>query len=257
MVMKERLFGLIGEKLDHSFSVDYFARKFKKEEVHDARYRAFPLDRIDRFPLLLEEHPDLCGLNVTVPYKEAVIPYLDELSETARSIGAVNTIRLSHGKKEGFNTDAEGFEQDIRPLLTESSKKALILGTGGASKAVRHVLEEKGYEILFLSRKGNGGRILSYEEDLREELRRSELIVNSTPLGTWPNTEECPPIPYEAIEAGTLLYDLIYNPSRTLFLKKGEERGARVRNGYGMLVGQAEAAWRIWNDDRKLETTIP
>lgn len=247
--MRIRRFGLIGEELSYSFSVDYFAEKFEKEGIRDARYDAFPLKRIEAFPQLLEETPDLIGLNVTIPYKEAVIPYLDSLSETARSIGAVNTIRLSNGKKEGFNTDCEGFEQELRSLLDKDDKNALILGTGGASKAVRYILEKMGFRFSFVSRKEQGDRILSYEDLDQERIAEQDVIVNTTPLGTWPKTDECPPIPYEGIRAGTVLYDLVYNPAKTLFLQKGETQGAQVRNGYGMLVGQAEAAWRIWNEE--------
>lgn len=245
--MKERRFGLIGEELSHSFSMDYFAEKFRKEGIVDARYDAFPLASIEEFPSLLEANPDLIGLNVTIPYKESVIPYLDTLSETARAIGAVNTVRLSNSKKEGFNTDAEGFRKDLAPLLKGTPQRTLILGTGGASKAVRYVLERMGSELLFASRSGKADRTLSYSELTKGRVAEQDLIVNTTPLGTWPYTEECPPIPYEGITEGTILYDLIYNPSRTSFMQKGEERGARVRNGYGMLVGQAEASWRIWN----------
>ncbi len=244
--MTLRRYGLIGKSLEHSFSVDYFADKFRKEGIEDAVYEAFPLEKIEGFPELLEEYPDLAGLNVTIPYKEAIIPYLDELSDTARAVGAVNTVRLSEGRKEGFNTDVEGFEKDITPRLNESSKKALILGTGGASKAVAHVLEKLDYELLFISRKEEGERIRSYEELTAELVAEQELIVNTTPVGTWPNTNECPPIPYHGIQADTLLYDLIYNPSKTLFLRKGVKAGARVRNGQGMLMEQAEASWRIW-----------
>ena len=246
--MKERRYGLIGKKLDHSFSVDYFAKKFEEEGIQDARYEAFPLDSIQKFPELLQEHSDLIGLNVTIPYKELVIPYLDDLSDSARAIGAVNTIRLSKGKKEGFNTDAEGFEKEIQHLLPKRSKKAMILGTGGASKAVCHILEKLGYEVRYISRSGNSERIKSYDSLQPEEIRQQELIVNSTPLGTWPDTEEAPQIPYEGIASGTVLYDLIYNPSETTFLRKGKENGAVIRNGYGMLEEQAEAAWRIWNE---------
>ncbi len=246
-----RLFGLIGRTLEHSFSVDHFANKFQKEGIEDARYEAFPLAEISEFPRFLDEHPELIGLNVTIPYKEAVIPYLDELSETAQDIGSVNTIRLSKGIKEGFNTDAEGFEKEITPLLTNSSKKAMVLGTGGASKAVRYVLEKLDYELHFVSRESKGDRRVTYDELTATEVAEQELIVNTTPLGTWPDTDQAPPIPYEGIAAGTLLYDLIYNPPLTRFLRWGKARGARVKNGHGMLKAQAEAAWRIWT-----ETTI-
>lgn len=247
--MERRRFGLIGEELSHSFSVDYFAEKFRKEGIEDARYDAFPLSSIEEFPSMLEANPDLVGLNVTIPYKETVIPYLDTLSDTAKSVGAVNTIRLSNGKKEGFNTDAKGFKEDLSPLLESSPERSLILGTGGASKAVRYVLKGMGSELLFASRSGKASGILSYDEITKELIAEQDLIVNSTPMGTWPNTEESPPIPYDGISEGTILYDLVYNPPRTSFLQKGEERGARVRNGHGMLIGQAEAAWRIWNGE--------
>ena len=246
--IQQRLFGLIGKKLEHSFSMSYFAEKFRKEGIEDAAYRAFPLEEISEFPRLLHEHPRLIGLNVTIPYKESIIPYLDECSETAHSIGVVNTIRLSKGKKEGFNTDVEGFRNDIRPILKEEGRKAMVIGTGGASKAVDHVLRELGYEIRFISRDPKGPRTLSYDSLTESSLADQDLIVNTTPLGTWPDTDATPPLPYDGIGPGTVLYDLIYNPERTRFLEKGRERGATVRNGYGMLVGQAEAAWRIWNE---------
>jgi shikimate dehydrogenase len=246
--MRQRLFGLIGKKLDHSFSMGYFAEKFRKEGIEDARYEAFPLERISAFTELLKEQPKLVGLNVTIPYKEEVIPYLDELSDRARSIGAVNTIRLSKGIKEGFNTDADGFREDLHPILPRNGKKAMILGTGGASRAVQYVLEELGYGIRFVSRDPKGPNTLSYSDLDRDLIADQDLIVNTTPVGTWPDIEAAPPLPYDGIKAGTVLYDLIYNPQRTRFLQEGEAQGATVRNGYGMLVEQAEAAWRIWNE---------
>ncbi|MFB6258664.1 MAG: shikimate dehydrogenase [Flavobacteriales bacterium] len=243
----KRRFGLIGKKLDHSFSVSYFAEKFQKEGIRDASYEAFPLERIEDYPALLEDRPELMGLNVTIPYKASILSYLDRISPTARTIGAVNTVRLSHGMQEGFNTDVTGFEEDIHPILGEG-KQAMILGTGGASKAVRYVLTGRGYDICQVSRSTQGEGRLTYEALTPDRIADQDLIVNCTPLGTWPDTEECPPIPYEGIKSGTVLYDLIYNPYRSKFLQKGEAEGAIVRNGYGMLVGQAEMAWRIWNE---------
>ncbi len=246
--MKKRLFGLIGKSLEHSFSPSYFSEKFRQEGIEDAEYRAFPLQKVREFEELLQEHPELNGLNVTIPYKETIISFLEELSPTAERIGAVNTIRLRKGIREGFNTDVEGFRKDLEPLLGPEHRRALILGTGGASAAVAHALDELGFELLYVSREPEGELTIAYEALSPEKLAEQDLIVNSTPLGTWPNTQEAPPIPYEGITEGSILYDLIYNPSRTLFLQKGEAQGALVRNGYGMLVGQAEAAWRIWNE---------
>jgi len=240
-----KLFGLIGYPLSHTFSPGYFNEKFKREHIH-AEYRAFPLERLEEFPELLNLYPQLQGLNVTIPYKERIIPYLGRLDKLAQDIGAVNCIRLDEEGLTGFNTDASGFRDTIRPLLQARHKAALILGTGGASRAVRYILEQEGLECLLVSRTGEKGAV-KYNELDRDMLERYTVIINTTPAGMYPRHEEAPAIPYRFLTAGHLLYDLIYNPAETLFLKKGRQQGAAVKNGYDMLIGQAEGSWSVWN----------
>ena len=237
----KRKFGLIGYPLTHSFSPGYFARKFTEEEIADAQYDLYPLSQIDEFTSL----KDIVGLNVTIPYKEQVIPYLDELSDEAKSIGAVNTIHFIDGKKVGYNTDVIGFKDSLEPLLNkEKETSALVLGTGGAAKAVWYVLEQLKIPFYKVSRtKGD----ISYADITSELIRSSHLIVNTTPLGMSPNIDAAPELPYDALSSQHLLYDLIYNPEKTLFLKQGEIHQARIKNGLEMLILQAEASWKIWN----------
>lgn len=240
-----RKFGLIGKSLSHSFSPGYFKEKFKREHILDAEYRLYELDRIDQIKHLFEI--PVSGLNVTIPYKEVVIPWLDILSDEARDIGAVNTIKYCKGKWVGYNTDAYGFESSLLPHLGSlSPRKALILGTGGASKAVAYVLNKLNIPFRFVSRKGH---VLQYDELDSQILRQASLIVNTTPLGMYPHDTEKPAIPYEFINEQHLFFDLIYNPEKTLFLIEGEARHARILNGRKMLEFQAERAWQIWNDD--------
>jgi shikimate dehydrogenase len=254
------LYGLIGYPLSHSFSKKYFTEKFEKEQLKDHEYQLFPLENIEEFSSLLEKHPTLCGLNVTIPHKENVIPFLDELDETAKEIGAVNCIRILEDitqpvKKKliGYNTDAFGFRQSIKPFLESQHDRALILGTGGASKAVHYVLKSIGIDCYFVTRtKIIDNQLItknefSYEELNEHVLSAFKLIVNTTPVGMYPNVSEAPAIPYEFLTPSHLLYDLVYNPAETSFLKKGKEKGASTINGLSMLHQQAEEAWRIWN----------
>lgn len=250
-----RFFGLIGFPLSHSFSEKYFAEKFQRENITDASYQLFPVETIEKLPRLISENPELAGLNVTIPYKEKVIPFLDELDETAKAVGAVNTIRISRLKSQvsrlkGYNTDVHGFRQSIKPFLTSAHERALILGTGGASKAVEYVLKQIGVDCIFVSREKKniaGKTILSYEELNRYVIDSCKLIVNCSPVGTFPNINESPKLPYEAIGKEHLLYDLVYNPAETEFLKKGKANGAQIMNGLDMLKMQAEKAWEVWN----------
>jgi shikimate dehydrogenase len=241
-------FGLIGYPLSHSFSKKYFEEKFLKENIRDCSYDTFPLENISEFPGLIKREKDLLGLSVTIPYKESVIPFLDELDETAENIGAVNCIKITNGKLIGYNTDAFGFRQSLRPFLDSNHTKALVLGTGGASKAVAHVLRNLNINFWFVSRtKNNFGNTITYEELNGQIISSCKLLVNCTPVGMAPNNDTFLPIPYDFITPQHLAYDLIYNPEETIFLKKAKEQGALVSNGYNMLCFQAEEAWKIWN----------
>ena len=242
-------YGLIGYPLGHSFSRNFFTDKFACEGI-DAEYKNFEIPSIDDLPLVITGNPHLKGLNVTIPYKEKVIPFLDEISKEAREIGAVNVIRVERKGKNvkliGYNSDVVGFKESIEPLLKIHHKKALILGTGGASKAIDYGLKSLGLETVFVSRYRRPETIC-YEDVTPEVIKEYNVIVNCTPLGMFPKTEECPNLPYEAMDEHTILYDLIYNPDETLFMKKGAERGANVKNGLEMLLLQAFASWEFWN----------
>lgn len=248
-----RRFGLIGFHLTHSFSPAYFAEKFKKENITDAVYELFELTDISQFPELLRNHPDLRGLNVTIPYKEAVIPFLDETDQTAGEIGSVNTIVISGGKTIGYNTDLSGIAETLKPHLEWYMVNALILGTGGSAKTVKYFLEKIGMETLSVSRhpRNEKGRV-GYEELTSELIQKHKLIINCTPVGMFPHTDTFPPIPYEGISDMHVLFDLVYNPPITRFLKEGEIRGATVLNGSKMLRVQAEASWALWNQNPAL-----
>ncbi len=273
-------YGLIGYPLGHSFSRKFFTEKFEKEEI-DAQYLNFEIPSIEEFPEIIKNNPELRGLNVTIPYKQQVMQYLDEISEEAKAIGAVNVVRIERpspqpspimgretmrnagnkpdglpikgdmseglrGSLIGYNSDVIGFVESIRPLLKAHHKKALILGTGGASKAIRYGLEKKlGMKTLFVSRSAREGMI-TYEEVTAEVLKEYEVIVNCSPVGMYPHVDECPALPYEAMNENNLLYDLVYNPLETLFMKKGAEQGATVKNGLEMLHLQAIASWKFW-----------
>lgn len=242
-----RRFGLIGYPLSHSFSPGWFARKFESLGIA-ARYDAFPLDNIAQLPELLLQTPGLEGLNVTIPYKEAVLPYLHALHPAAAAIGAVNCIRIDHGKLTGYNTDTIGFRDSLLPLLQPHHTAALILGKGGAALAVAYTLQQLGISYRYVSSSGRAGT-LGYEDLSPEMLAEVSLIINTTPLGMYPHTDSFPPLPYEALGKQHLLYDLIYNPEETTFLKLGQANGATTQNGMQMLVLQAEASWRIWNNE--------
>lgn len=240
-----QLYGLIGFPLGHTFSPAYFNRKFAQEEI-EAEYRAFPLATVSELPQLLELYPHLAGLNVTTPYKETVMALLHELDPVADEIGAVNCISISDGHTKGFNTDVIGFEQSLAPLLRNDMNKALVLGTGGAARAVKFVLDKRDIPQIYVSSSGKEGT-LSYQELTDEIIHECLLIINTTPLGMHPATESYPPIPYDALSANHLLYDLVYNPEQTTFLQKGRQCGAATQNGMEMLKLQAEASWVIWN----------
>ncbi|MDE5678792.1 MAG: shikimate dehydrogenase [Phocaeicola sp.] len=242
-------YGLIGYPLGHSFSKNFFNEKFHSENI-DAEYVNFEIPSIQEFPSILVENPNLEGLNVTIPYKEQVIPYLDELDKDAAAIGAVNVIKITRQKGKikliGYNSDVIGFTQSIEPLLEPQHKKALILGTGGASKAIAHGLKELGLEYKFVSRNLREG-MLTYSKLTPETMDEYKVIVNCTPVGMYPQADQYPDIPYLHLTPNHLLYDLLYNPDTTLFMKKGSEKGAVTKNGLEMLLLQAFAAWDIWN----------
>jgi shikimate dehydrogenase len=242
-------YGLIGFPLGHSFSISYFNEKFQNENI-DATYENFEIPDISNLTEILDSNPNLKGLNVTIPYKQQVMKYLDSISPEARAIGAVNVIRVTHsGNKimlKGFNSDVIGFAKSIEALLEPAHKKALILGTGGASKAINYGLKSLGLETLFVSRSEKPNTI-QYEKITPEIIHDYKVIVNCTPVGMYPHADESPNLPYEAMDTHTLLYDLIYNPDETLFMKKGKEHGATVINGLEMLLLQAFASWEFWN----------
>jgi shikimate dehydrogenase len=239
------LYGLIGYPLTHSFSPAYFKKKFAEQNI-DAVYEPFPIEDIAMLPALLKTYPALEGLNVTKPYKETVIPYLDELDTIAAEIGAVNTITLHDGRKKGYNTDATGFEKSLIPLLAPQHTHALILGTGGSSKAVAYVLKQLGIIYQLVSREKQEG-CLTYPNLTGEIIAGHKLIINTTSLGLYPHIDAAPAIPYESLTAHHLLYDVIYNPEETKFLSLGKAHGATIKNGFEMLQLQAEAAWDIWS----------
>ena len=239
-------FGLIGYPLSHSFSKKYFTEKFEKERLKDHVYDLFPISSIDDLPKILAENEDLVGLNVTIPYKQQVIKFLDK-SNIPAGVEACNCIRIDGSRLTGNNTDIIGFEKSFKALLKPNQKKAIILGNGGATAAVVHVLKKLNIAYHVVSRRIHEGSTLTYNDVSAAIIKEHPLIINTTPLGTYPNTDNCAPIPYEAISSDHYLFDLIYNPDKTLFLKKGEERGATIKNGYEMLEIQAEESWKIWN----------
>lgn len=241
-----RAFGLIGFPLGHSFSKKYFGDKFEREGIAGNAYELFPLEQIHQLEDLLASNPDLVGLNVTIPYKEQVIPYLDSMSPVVEEIGACNCIHIQEGRLMGHNTDVIGFSRSLLPQLKPHHKQALILGTGGSSKAVAYTMKELGIPFLQVSRTPADGMI-SYEEIDQRMLESHTLLINTTPVGMFPDIAKAPAIPYEFIGADHYLFDLVYNPERTRFLQEGALRGAAVENGSDMLVIQAEASWEIWN----------
>lgn len=249
MSKPQAIYGLIGRVLGHSFSQDFFNKKFASEGI-DARYINFEIEEIGQLNEVLAQYPQLRGLNVTIPYKEQVIPYLDDVDEQARKIGAVNVIKfIGRGaqlKLKGYNSDVVGFSDSIAPLLGSDRKRALILGTGGAAKAVAAGLEGLGVEVQPVSRSSRPG-VLTYDDLTEEVMRGHTVIVNTTPLGMYPHTDEAPPIPYDMLTERHLCYDLIYNPDTTLFMQRAAAHGAETKNGLEMLLLQAFVSWQIWN----------
>jgi shikimate dehydrogenase len=242
-----RRFGLLGRNISYSFSKGYFTEKFKDEVFEGNSYENFDISEINYFTELVKNNPDLKGLNVTIPYKEQVIPFLDKLSKKAALIGAVNTIKFTkNGKLKGYNTDYYGFKKSLKPLLKEHHKKALILGTGGASKGVAFALDELDILYTFVSREAKEN-IIDYDLINATTFDNFQIIINCTPVGTSPNIEASPNLPYEFFTEKHVAYDLIYNPEETTFLKKAKANGATIKNGYDMLIFQAEKAWKIWN----------
>ena len=243
-----RLFGLIGYPLAHSFSKNYFTEKFKKEGIEDCTYKNFQLATISDLHRVLEENPVLQGLNVTIPYKESILQFLNESNELVRQTGACNCIKIENKKLFGYNTDVIGFERSLLTKLQSHHTNALILGTGGAAKAVEFVLHKNSIQYKNVSRQPST-HSLSYDHVTEEIIKKNTLIINTTPVGMFPHTNEILPLPYYAITPKHFLFDLIYNPLKTLFLSKGEEYGAIIQNGYDMLIYQAEESWKIWNNE--------
>ncbi|CDF78478.1 shikimate 5-dehydrogenase [Formosa agariphila KMM 3901] len=240
--------GLVGKQISYSFSNTYFKEKFEKLNITDTTYQNFDLDNISEFPSIFKNHPEVKGLNVTIPYKEQVIPFLDSLNEDAANIGAVNTIKLTkEGTLVGYNTDYYGFQKSIENDLKPHHTHALILGTGGASKAIAFALSRLNIEFKYVSRSPKNEKTISYTALTVEVMDKYTLIINCSPVGTFPNVNDCPDIPYEALTDKHLLFDLIYNPSETTFLRKGREQNTTILNGLKMLEYQAEKAWDIWN----------
>ena len=247
-----KTFGLIGYPLGHSFSKKFFTEKFEKEGLADHQYLNFEIDAIEKFPDIFNSEFNICGLNCTIPYKQQVMNYLNEIDEEAAKVGAVNTIKVintpSGIQLKGFNTDVIGFERSINPMLNEKHNRALICGTGGASKAIKFILEKLGIAYVSASIEAElFDNEIRYSDIDRKLIEESLIIINATPLGTFPKTDNCPDIPYEYISKDHVLFDLVYNPEVTLFMKKGIEKGAKAKNGLEMLHGQAIAAWEIWN----------
>ena len=244
-----KLYGLIGYPLGHSFSQKYFTEKFKTEKNEDAIFKLFPIESLDEFPNLLADNLSMCGIAVTIPYKEKILRYLSSVSDAALAIGAVNCIKVDAKGLFGYNTDVVGFEQSLKPLLKSSHKNALVLGSGGGSKAVQFVLKKLGISYKLVSRNPTeGDQSIAYQSIDELLINNHTLIINTTPLGTAPNIYECAPLPYHFLSPAHLLYDLVYNPAETLFLLKGKQHGAAVKNGYEMLVLQAEENWKIWTN---------
>lgn len=245
--MKKKMYGLIGKDIHYSFSQNYFTQKFKALKLKDSSYTNFDIPKINEFSTIIESTEHLKGLNVTIPYKQVVIPYLDSLSKKALKIGAVNTIAISKNKKlKGYNTDWFGFYHSLKPLLKSHHTKALILGTGGASKAIEFALKKLNIHYFFVSRTPQE-EVFSYDDLNQEILKEYTILINTTPLGTFPNIEDKPDIPYEYITKQHIAYDLIYNPEKTAFLQLAEKNGATVKNGHEMLILQAEKAYKIWS----------
>lgn len=244
------MYGLIGRPLGHSFSASFFNDKFQKEHINE-HYELFPLQSIEEVKELIDNHPSLHGFNVTIPYKQEIIPFLSKVSDEAREIGAVNVVKILRDSEkyclEGYNSDAFGFRDSIQPMLKPYMKKAIILGTGGAAKAISFVMSSLGFDIISVSR-SNRDNCITYSDIDDKLMSECHVIINATPLGMWPKIKDAPHIPYEKLTPKHLLFDLIYNPEMTEFMKRGLRQGAIVKNGLEMLYGQALEAWRIWNE---------
>ena len=240
--------GLLGRNISYSFSKAYFKNKFEDENIKDTTYENFDIENIDLLPSIIKNTKELKGLNVTIPYKEVVIPYLNKVNKKAKAIGAVNTIKITKkGKLIGYNTDCYGFKKSLQPFVKSNHKKALILGTGGASKAIAFSLKKMGISYKYVSRNLSKNVAYTYDTLSETDIKNYQIIINCTPLGTFPNVNDCPNIPYNAINSNHILFDLIYNPEETTFLKQGKKNQATTINGLNMLKLQAEKAWSIWN----------
>lgn len=244
-----KTYGIIGFPLTHSFSQKFFTQKFQEEGINDCRYEVYPIGSAAEIKNLIKADPTLEGLNVTIPYKQSVLTYLDDSGKLPPGLSACNCIRIKEGRTIGYNTDVIGFERSLLPLLKEYHTGALVLGNGGAAEAVKFVLKKLQLNYKIVSRKIHDDADLTYGDLAESVIGQNKLIINTTPLGTFPNINECPDIPYRFLTSEHLLYDLVYNPEKTLFLQKGEVLGATIKNGYEMLVLQAEENWRIWNED--------
>lgn len=241
-----RLYGLLGYPLTHSFSQSYFAKKFEAEAIHNAQYENFSLPVIDDVETVLFQKNNLCGFNITIPYKKAILPFLHEQTDPVKEMGACNCVCIKAGKRIGYNTDIVGFAHSLKPFIRQHHTHALILGTGGAAAAVEYVLSKAGIQYTFVSRSKNETAI-TYEELSESMMQQYLLIINTSPVGQYPNIHDAPNLPYQYIGAKHHLFDLIYNPTETKFLQLGREQGASTQNGQEMLVIQAEESWRIWN----------
>jgi shikimate dehydrogenase len=243
-----KLYGLIGFPLTHSFSKNYFMQKFESEGIEDCRFENFELDHINEVQTMLQHNPSLQGFAITIPHKKKILPFLTDSTADVQEMQACNCVKLVNGKLYGFNTDTIGFVQSLQKHLQPHHTKALILGSGGAANAVEFVFRKLKIDFLTVSRsKSTESNIVSYEDLTEEIMDQHTLIINATPLGTFPKVDEFPPIPYQFITSGHYLFDLVYNPDKTRFLEKGEEKGAAIQNGYDMLTIQAEENWKIWN----------
>ncbi len=242
-----RIFGIIGYPLDHSFSQKYFTDKFQREEINDCIYKTFLIKNIDELKGILERSPQPEGLNVTIPHKQSVLSLLDDSSNIPSELNACNCIKIIDGKLFGYNTDVIGFERSLLPLLKDHHTQALILGNGGAAEAVKYVLQKLNINYRIVNRRIHKDAQLTYADLDENIIKENTLIINTTPVGTFPALFQCPEIPYQYLTSKHLLYDLVYNPEKTLFLINGEKQGAAIKNGYEMLVLQAEESWRIWN----------
>jgi shikimate dehydrogenase len=247
-----RKFGLIGFPLGHSFSKKYFAEKFAKENITDCSYENFPIQNLNLFPELIAGDPEICGLNVTIPYKTDILKYIDESEPAINEIGAVNVLKIRRINRKirisGYNSDVTGIRDSILPVMNDRLKSALILGTGGSSRAVSYALKKLGLKVTLVSRKRRPG-IIGYEDITAELLKKTDLIVNTTPLGLFPNTSAKPEIDYSLLNKNHILFDLVYNPELTSFLEAGKERGCKIITGLKMLYSQADRSWEIWNDN--------